>query len=104
EARCGPGHIYLTAPLTGLGKVALARGQASRAIELVEAALAIAERNADRITPRELAEIRFVLARALWDGGGDRARARALARQAADGQAGRKGPELAEIRAWLARH
>jgi tetratricopeptide (TPR) repeat protein len=104
EARRGPGHIDLAAPLTGLGRVALSRGQASRAIELVEAALAIAERNADRVTPRQLAEIRFVLARALWAGGGDRARARELARQAADGQARRKGPEPAEIRAWLARH
>jgi tetratricopeptide (TPR) repeat protein len=104
EARRGPGHIDLAAPLIGLGKVALSLGQASRAIELVEAALAIAERDTDRVPPRQLAEIRFVLARALWAGGGDPARARSLARQALDGQVGRKGPEPTEIRAWLARH
>jgi eukaryotic-like serine/threonine-protein kinase len=45
----------------------------------------------------------FALARALWDGGGDRARARQLAASAATELAG-KPRELAEVTAWQARN
>jgi hypothetical protein len=49
----------------------------------------------------------FLLARALWDSGGDRRRARTLAGQARDGYAGLEAGEpavLADLERWLAAH
>jgi tetratricopeptide (TPR) repeat protein/predicted Ser/Thr protein kinase len=73
-------------------------------------ALALLERLAgdpDALKPRGRAALEYTLARALWDSGRDRKRARALARRALDGLRGLEGtpPEqIAEIERWLASH
>ncbi len=61
--------------------------------------------------PTTLADIRFSLARAIWDSHGDRAEARALAISSADGLAALKAPadsnsgkELAAVQAWQRAH
>jgi eukaryotic-like serine/threonine-protein kinase len=78
-----------------LGHPAIAGPAAERGLGLSEAQGADAD-------PGELSRLRFALARALWDTGGDRSRARKLAEQAETGQTDpvRKAP----ITAWLADH
>jgi hypothetical protein len=52
-----------------------------------------------------IAEAKWFLAQALWDGGGDRARALDLARAARDGYtAGGEAwrPDVARVESWLA--
>jgi tetratricopeptide (TPR) repeat protein/predicted Ser/Thr protein kinase len=106
-------------PLTGLGQAWLALGRPEAARPLLEHALRLREPGPDRLA---LAETRFALARALWDAGADRARARALAlaaREAYARAAGRTDEGAAASRtvavaqarresdtidAWLARH
>jgi tetratricopeptide (TPR) repeat protein len=91
-------------PLTGMGQALLLEKRAAEAIAPLERALRLRERYDP--DPQRLAETRFALARALWDGGGDRAQARAHAAAARDGyarMAWRKA-ELATAEAWLAAH
>ena len=102
EKAYGPEHPYLGNALTSLGSTRWHEGRHAEAIAALERALAIRE---GRETPREdLGETRFILARALWDGAGDRSRARELARLAAD-DFGALGPgraaERREAEAWL---
>ncbi len=77
EATLGTDHVGLGYPLTGLGLVHLADGRARDAIAPLERSLALREK--DDVDPVDRADTQYALARALWDGGGDRARARALA-------------------------
>jgi tetratricopeptide (TPR) repeat protein/predicted Ser/Thr protein kinase len=105
EDALGPKHPYVVTPLLGIGQVHLARHQAASAIVPLERALAIAE--AKPGDGFELAEARFALARALWDSGQDRERAKALATWALATYkaAGLRGSrELPAVEAWLARH
>jgi eukaryotic-like serine/threonine-protein kinase len=105
EKTLGPEHPLVSSPLVALAQLALAQGRASAAVPLAERAVSLAEkgRAAD-----QLAEARFVLARALWgapaDGGRDPARAVSLAQRARDtyreGGAALAKP-LAEVEAWL---
>jgi hypothetical protein len=74
-------------------KLPLARGHLERAIRLIEPSGVMVE---------DLARARFDLARALWESGADRRRARDLAEQARRGlsEAG-STDRLPEIDAWL---
>jgi serine/threonine-protein kinase len=90
-------------PLTALAEVRMAQGDSRAAVQLLEQALLIREQ--DEPIPDLVAVTQFALARALWESGGDRHRARALAGVAADTFAshGRPNREKA-ARDWLGSH
>jgi tetratricopeptide (TPR) repeat protein len=96
------GHHLISRSMTVLGHIALERRGPARALSLLEPALAMTS-----LRPEERPEVQILLARALWDSGRDRARARALAEQSHTGYLGLgHGHEKAasEAGAWLARH
>ena len=96
----GPDHPALAYGLTGTSRALVELGRAREAIAPAELALALFERQQG--IPAELNQVRFFLANALWEGGGDRGRAAKLARQARAGfeEAGVKdAQQIAE--AWL---
>ena len=96
----GPKHPHLIDSLKGIARVELDRHAAERARPPLERALTLAEAQPD---PAELAEVRFLLAQALW-GVGEPKRALALAAQARDGFAKGGAPvrsNLDEVVAWL---
>ena len=102
EKTGGPDHPSVTPPLITLAEIELGRSRPSNAVQVAERALAV--RQATRATPVELAEARFVLARALGANGTERARALQLARSArAIFQDAAAGQELAAVEAWLRR-
>jgi hypothetical protein len=73
------------------------------AVPAAQRALALATEQPEATSPDELAEARFVLARALWAASRDRPRALALARDA--GALAEASPDRrAAIEAWLAEH
>ncbi len=89
--------------LHDLGKVRLAQGQTAAGIQLLEQALSIRER--DEVDDALTADTRFTLARALWESGMGRRRARSLAAAAKDayGRSNRAESEQT-IAAWLTTH
>lgn len=93
-------------PLTGLGQTLIDAGRAAEALPPLERAVRLREGGAE--DPAGLALSRFHLARALWlAAGGDRSRARRLARAARDGFGAlgeRAGADVAQVEAWLAAH
>ena len=102
QTQLGAEHLHVSYPLHGIGQVALARGRAREAVEPLERALALRERN--NAGPGDRAELRFDLARALW-GNGDRARARSTAKQALDEyREAERTDAIASIEAWLRSH
>ncbi len=104
EASFGPASIQVGEALTGLGNASLADGRAAEAASLLARAVKNLESGAE---PGELAEARFALARALWDSGGDRVRARRLAEEARNGYVAvhRTGVAgLDELERWLSTH
>jgi tetratricopeptide (TPR) repeat protein len=92
---------WLAYPLTGQGQALLLQGRPAAATPPLERALRLRTRSDPE--PQRLGETRFALARALWDGGGDRSRARELATaarelySAAPGMAAR----IRDIDTWL---
>jgi tetratricopeptide (TPR) repeat protein/predicted Ser/Thr protein kinase len=109
EKGLGPTHPDLAYELNGLGLAALGLRRPLEALPFLERALTLREREGERIEPALLAGTRFLLARALWESGQDRARARALATRAratyaADSARGTHPGRLAEVDAWLAGH
>ena len=103
EVAVGREHSTNAFPLVELGRLLLARGEAEEAAAQLERALAL--REGATTTPGDLAEVRSVLAVALWELGRERARAHELATQAhafyeQDPPQGR----CHETRAWLADH
>jgi serine/threonine-protein kinase len=97
----------------GAGSLPSARANLARAyVELHQPARALPSleqlaHNLDALPPRARADIELSLARALWDSGGDRARARALGEDAlrtltAAGDTA--AIELTQIKRWLASH
>jgi serine/threonine protein kinase len=76
----GARHFETAYPLFGLGEAKLGAGDPSRAVPLLEEALSIREES--ETDPVKVAETRFALARALWESGGNRHRAIALATSA----------------------
>ncbi len=97
--------LFVTYPLVALGASALGLANVARALPVLERVNDI--RAAKEPDPARRAEGRFMLARALWEQGQDRARARALAITARDEH--RQSPDtpartraLTEIDDWLA--
>jgi eukaryotic-like serine/threonine-protein kinase len=103
EKMLGPHHPGVADSLLGLARVALEQRHVADAVALAERAVTIRENAA--LGPAKLAEVRFVLARATWEAGGDRSQALALAAAAHDEwhQAGTAPREIAQVEAWLAR-
>ena len=105
EKSLGPEHARLSFPLAGLARVALARDRPRDAAPLAERALRLRQKATSQA--RELAEDRFLAARAIVHEPDQAARARTLAIQAREGFAAAgavKVKELSEVDAWLAKH
>ena len=106
DKRFGPGYVDSFDALLGKGKALTALGRPKDALPSIEQALTIATTG----DPSEwsAADARFALAEALWDSGGDRTRARALAAEARKGMTtvsdSTAQRDLAEIDAWIAAH
>ncbi len=75
-----PPPAWIAEALTGEGEDLLLLGRAGEAVRPLERALVV--RNGPDADPEDRATTQFDLARALWDGGGGRSRAAALARAA----------------------
>jgi hypothetical protein len=90
-------------PLLGLAEIALEQQRAADALPLAERGLVL--RDQPGSPPRDVADARFILARALWETGGSRSRAHDLAMQArASFQAEDASKSVGEVDAWLASH
>ena len=107
ESALGANHPDLADPLTGIARCELELGDADRQISPLEDALKRRLSVAASIDPILVADTRFTLARALWKSGRDRARARAIAGEAAQGLASataeRSVAMKKSIEVWLAR-
>ncbi len=106
DATLGPAHPEVARPLSHFGSMLVDTQHPAEAVDHLQRAEAIfGETVGD--DHADTAGVRFDLARALWDSGGDRARARTLARQAL-AAAEKAGPEAAleqaEYGAWLSGH
>jgi tetratricopeptide (TPR) repeat protein len=102
QAQVGESYV-LGYPLIVIGSALLELGRPQEALAPLERALKLREPNVR--DARLIAKTRFVLARALWDSGTNRARARALAEQARDGFVGPgTAKERAGVEAWLTSH
>ncbi len=106
-ATLGPEHISLVEPRIGQGEELMHLGRHAEAIEPLE--LAYALERAQEHDARRRALPAFLLARALWDGGGERARAQVLVAEAL-GLLG-DAPETAQdqrlvatLKAWQLEH
>ena len=104
-----PPATWIGEALTGEGEDLLALGRAHDAIAPLERAFAVRSKPDGDVEDR--ADTGFVLARALWDGGGDRTRALGLARDArtviaplAAHYGAYRAKTLARLDAWLATH
>lgn len=103
ERELGLDNPNLAYALTGIGASYLSEGNASNAIVPLERAFKI--REAHESDPSRRAETRFALARALWESGRERARARSLAEQAHDSYAKAElKTNVAEVESWLHLH
>lgn len=104
EPQLGADHPFLAYPLTGLGVASSKLGRFAEAVPPLERALRI--REAHEPNQRQVADTRFALGRALWESGGDRARAIQLAEAARAFYGSMKASLRAadETRAWLAAH
>jgi tetratricopeptide (TPR) repeat protein/predicted Ser/Thr protein kinase len=98
------GHPFVAYPLIGLATLHLESGQPAAALPLAERALRTLEAHPDAAS--DLAEARFLVARALTAAGQDAPRAIGLARQARDTYRATASPAheraLADVDAWLA--
>ncbi|MCB9569734.1 MAG: tetratricopeptide repeat protein, partial [Myxococcales bacterium] len=105
EASLGVDHPRTAFPLGGLAEVAVERGKLRDAIPLAERALELRQRASTEAS--ELADARFILARALGDDRSQRARARELAEEARAGFAAHpegSARDLEKVDAWLKGH
>ncbi|HYV44331.1 MAG TPA: serine/threonine-protein kinase [Myxococcaceae bacterium] len=103
EKALGKEHPDVSYSLENLGAALIGVHQPEKAISALERAIAI--RSKESVSAEDLAEPRFSLARALWDAGKDRARAKELAEQARGGylQGGQK-QEAEKVSAWISAH
>jgi tetratricopeptide (TPR) repeat protein len=102
ERTLGPSHPELADVLVALADDALRDKRPAEAVALAERGLTL--QPPERTPPRTLADLRFALARGLRESGGDRARARELAREARDGygdRTPRARADRARVEAWL---
>ena len=98
EAVLGPEHFHVGTAREGAGQSLLELGQADRAVQQLTRAAAILERES---TDRELASVRFGLARALREAGKDPGFATSMAERARDALPP-DDAKRSEIEAWLA--
>ncbi|MDQ3299031.1 MAG: tetratricopeptide repeat protein [Myxococcota bacterium] len=98
EKAWGPDHFDLSFYLSGIGHALVGSGQPQAAIAPLERALKLRGDDGD---PASTAEIKFGLARALWDAKQDRARARALAEEALEAYSKLSKRDVED---WLAAH
>jgi tetratricopeptide (TPR) repeat protein len=91
-------------PLTGIARAHLASKHPELAVPLLERALLLREKRPGERA--NIADTRFVLAKALWEAKQDRARARQLAKQSRDDFARGEGDKeaLDEVDNWLSSH
>jgi tetratricopeptide (TPR) repeat protein len=104
EKAMGPNHPDLGYSLGSIGAALLGLHTADQAIAPLERALAVWAHGGS--TPKDVAQVRFDLARASWETG-ERSRARKLAEAARDEyrQAGPAAAKsVAEVEIWLAHH
>ncbi len=95
-----PEHPDLVGPLSGLAKARLELHVPQAALPPLERALTLIEHPS--VVPAIRAEVRFLLAQAEWDTGGDKARALSLAQRAREELASADHPkELASVESWL---
>lgn len=101
EKAARPEHPDLVVALVGLGRGQVALGAPREALAPLERALKLSA--TPRILPETSADLRFGLARALWETNGDRERARRLATEAREAYArvGRT-KDVRAVAAWLA--
>ena len=98
-------NIYFVTPEVCIGIVFIDQGKPSLAMEKLERAIAICEKQ--DCNPEALKSGYFGLARALLASGGDRARAIRLSQKARDLYSQTpnvSNQELEEVTAWLAKH
>jgi eukaryotic-like serine/threonine-protein kinase len=102
EAALGPEHPEVGDSLVALARVALAQGRAADAVALAERGVRVRENAA--VPAAKLSCARFILARAIWDAGGDRSRALALAESAHEGCSEVQGDlhGIDAVESWLA--
>ena len=99
-----PGHRDTANAQYAVALVEMARGRPANALAMVEPALKVREESKG-IPPADLADVRFLTARALWDVGKDRARARELVKAATAAYENLKYDErLREVDAWKTAH
>jgi len=89
-----PDHSYFGDSYNGIGRSYLGQDAPESALAPLERALAIREKSGSE--PSQIGETRFLLARALWDSGRDRARARTLA-EAAKAAYGEKAQTVGSV-------
>jgi len=97
-----PDHFLIASALTSNALADIYLHHAARAVPVMQKTLTMANQG-----PADLGHRRFVLARAMWESGGDHGAARKLVEEARKGYANRDGAaqeELAEIDKWLATH
>jgi tetratricopeptide (TPR) repeat protein len=99
-----PDHPFYVYGYLGVGLTELDRKQPARALPPLERALAVAEKHTDDRVP--IADARFALARAEWEAGRDRGKARERAMAARATYASERGQkeQLAAVDEWLAHH
>ena len=104
QSQLGSEHQFLGYPPTGIGLAYWKSGRPREGLPSLERALRI--REAHEHDPATVAETRFALARALWDAGGDRDRARRLAEASRDvyDRAKSNARPALEVRTWLVTH
>jgi serine/threonine protein kinase/tetratricopeptide (TPR) repeat protein len=103
ERELGSANINLAYALTGIGLSRLGESDPDEAIPPLERALRL--RESKQVDPAERAETYFALARALWESGRDRIRARTLAAMARSAYAqAASNTDLLTIDNWLATH
>jgi tetratricopeptide (TPR) repeat protein/predicted Ser/Thr protein kinase len=106
ETKAGPESDSLLTPLEILGSIYLEQGRPGLAVPPLERAVRLYDQPRPEL-PRWNAEVRFLLAQALWRAGRERPRAVLLARQAREiyGQVPASArTEMAPLNAWLAAH
>src|SRR5262249_33618905 len=99
----GADDVSVVASLGGIGRAWLDLHQPDRALDVLERGYRLA--GTTETAPVDRALVAFPLARALWDSGRDRTRARQLAKEALDTLS--RSPatrDAARARAWLANH
>jgi tetratricopeptide (TPR) repeat protein len=101
ESELGDAHSHVSYPLLGLAEIALEQQRAADALPMAERGLALREQPG--VPQRDVADARFILARALLETGGSRTRAHDLAMQARESfQTADASKAVGKVDAWLA--